>query len=514
MPRVVSFIVLVAILLFIAAMFFKVMAQFVLPLFLAAVLVVVFKPLHMWVREQLPGRLRLSALVTTCLIMLVVLLPTAWLGWNAYDEGRKVLVYLMDEENRTALEGKLTESAASLTEVMPFLDIFEPVPAVAPSADASVTGQPDVVSGNPLDPVIDEASETEGESVDALADAVIDPATTEADAEADDASVEATAQPHLPERGPLKVKKFYDLTANAIGGVLLDSAQGLLRLLFGLVIMILALYYFLVDGPTMIHTMMRLSPLENEYERELLDKFANVSRAVVVAVLASAVAQGLLAGAGFYFALDAGAPIFLMMMVTMVLAVVPFVGAAGVWIPTCLWIFFYQGERIVDGAVVTGDPKSAIALAIYSGCIVSTIDNVIKPLVLHGQSNLHPLLALMSVLGGIKALGPVGILVGPMLVAFVHALLVMVNKELRLLGRTDPQGMLFERSPVATVTEIEAEAAVGQKHGMLQSLTDSITEFESAHSAKRSATPPSGSAKPQGRIARAVSAAKRRRKRK
>ena len=65
MPRVVSFIVLVAILAFIAAMFFKVMAQFVLPLFLAAVLVVVFKPLHVWVRDRLPGRLRLSALVTT-----------------------------------------------------------------------------------------------------------------------------------------------------------------------------------------------------------------------------------------------------------------------------------------------------------------------------------------------------------------------------------------------------------------------------------------------------------------
>jgi hypothetical protein len=80
---------------------------------------------------------------------------------------------------------------------------------------------------------------------------------------------------------------------------------------------------------------------------------------------------------------------------------------------------------------------TAILLAVYCGGVVSTIDNVIKPLVLHGQSNLHPLLALMSVLGGVKALGPVGILVGPMLVAFVHALLVMVNKELRLLSSGD-----------------------------------------------------------------------------
>ena len=52
-------------------------------------------------------------------------------------------------------------------------------------------------------------------------------------------------------------------------------------------------------------------------------------------------------------------------------------------------------------------------LAIYGVSVVSTVDNIIKPLVLHGQSNIHPLLALLSVLGGVKALGPIGVFVGP-----------------------------------------------------------------------------------------------------
>jgi predicted PurR-regulated permease PerM len=155
--------------------------------------------------------------------------------------------------------------------------------------------------------------------------------------------------------------------------------------------------------------------------------------------------------------LEPGAPIFLMVAVTMIASVIPFVGAAGIWIPTCIWIFLYQGERVVDGVAVTGEPMTAILLAIYCGGVVSTIDNVIKPLVLHGQSNLHPLLALMSVLGGVKALGPVGILVGPMLVAFIHALLVMVNKELRLLSSTDVvddqgQKMMFPLGPGGDAT--------------------------------------------------------------
>ncbi|WP_428304515.1 AI-2E family transporter [Lacipirellula sp.] len=448
MPRVVSFIVLVAILAFIAAMFFKVMAQFVLPLFLAAVLVVVFKPLHVWVRDRLPGRVRLSALVTTFLIMLVVLLPTAWLGWNAYLEGLQQVNYLKIPDNRKQLIIKIEAAAA------PFAEFYE---QMVPASLTAETDSPASSETQPVEPE-DAAATEEASPSDEAAEKVAEAAET-SDAEAEisisvggaDGSSTPVTKPEPSGRKSFTVKDLVDIAIGFIGANLYDTLEGVLRMLLGLIIMVLAIYYFLVDGPAMINTMMRLSPLDNEYERELLDKFANVSRAVVVAVLAAAVVQGLLAGLGFYFAMAPSAPIFLLMMVTMIASVIPFVGAAGIWIPTCIWIYLYQ-ERVVDGVTVTGDPWSAILLAIYCGGIVSTIDNVIKPLVLHGQSNLHPLLALMSVLGGVKALGPVGILVGPMLVAFIHALLVMVNKELRLLSAgdvVDDQGqkMMFPLGP-------------------------------------------------------------------
>lgn len=473
MPRVVSFFVLVAILLFIGAMFFKVMAAFVLPLFLAAVLVVIFKPLHMWVREKLPGRLRLSALVTTVLIMLVVLLPMAFLGWKAYVEGRVVVSYL--SKHRSEIVTKLD---AAVKPVVDFINDLTGKPALTVAPAPVDEAPPD----GPAPPA---------------------PETTERLPAAEAAAL------------PFSARNLFDYGAKFAGELVLDSAQGLLRALFGLIIMVLALYYFLVDGPSMIHTMMRLSPLDNEYERELLDRFSNVSRAVVVASLAAAIVQGLLAGIGFYFALTPNAPIFLLMMITMVLAVVPFVGAAGVWIPTCLWIFFYQ-ERMVDGQIVEGDPTSAIALAVYCACIVSTIDNVIKPFVLHGQSNLHPLLALMSILGGVKALGPVGILVGPMLVAFIHALLVMVNKELRLLGTPSQESRYDKFSlPMHPGTQLEAEAAAGAAAG---TLFDEIEQqSEEACEAAEKPRPVAGGGPPKvpgkGIIARAAEASKRRRRR-
>lgn len=188
-------------------------------------------------------------------------------------------------------------------------------------------------------------------------------------------------------------------------------------MLLGLAIMSLSVFYFLKDGPAMIGTLMRLSPLDSRYEQELLFEFDRVSRAVVLATLLSALAQGLLASLAYLLA--GFESVFLLTGLTIVFAMVPFVGAAAVWFPACLWLAFVE-ERLV----------AAVVLFFYGTLFISMADNVIKPYVLHGQSKLHPLLALLSVLGGVQALGPIGILVGPMVVSFLQALLNILNDEL------------------------------------------------------------------------------------
>jgi predicted PurR-regulated permease PerM len=111
-------------------------------------------------------------------------------------------------------------------------------------------------------------------------------------------------------------------------------------------------------------------------------------------------------------------------VLAMLFAIIPFIGSAGVWVPVCLWIGFVDQKT-----------WPAIILAVYCGAIVSSVDNLIKPWILHGRSNIHPLLALLSVLGGVQALGPIGIIVGPMAVAFLQTLLEMVNKEMAALSK-------------------------------------------------------------------------------
>jgi predicted PurR-regulated permease PerM len=75
---------------------------------------------------------------------------------------------------------------------------------------------------------------------------------------------------------------------------------------------------------------------------------------------------------------------------------------------------------------------------LWGALVVSTVDNIIKPYVLQGQSKLHPLLALLSILGGVGALGPIGVFVGPIAVAFLQAALTMLQTELDTLSDQTP----------------------------------------------------------------------------
>ncbi|MCX7425230.1 MAG: AI-2E family transporter [Planctomycetia bacterium] len=337
MSRKVSFVVLLGILAVIAGVFFRVMASFALPLFLALLLVVMFRPLHVWLVVKCKGRERMAAGLTTIAILLIFLIPLLLIFFEAAREGLGVVRRL----DPAAIEQKT------------FAEQLEKINTQFGLNLSAEEIQRDVLAGG----------------------------------------------------------------QEWLAPMLLDTTRYAGGFLVGLCIMVVALYYFLADGPKMISTVMRLSPLDDRYERQLVQEFDTITRAVVLASVLSAIAQGLLAGFGFYLAgLEF---VFVLTMLTMLFAMVPFVGAAAVWVPCCLWLYLHDGRMV-----------AAIVLAVYGAAVVSVIDNVIKPMVLHGRSNLHPLLALLSILGGAKLLGPIGIFVGPMVVTFLYALLVMVQKEI------------------------------------------------------------------------------------
>ncbi|MEM7314175.1 MAG: AI-2E family transporter [Planctomycetota bacterium] len=133
----------------------------------------------------------------------------------------------------------------------------------------------------------------------------------------------------------------------------------------------------------------------------------------------TAIAQGILAGIG-YACVWGTESLFMLVILTTIAAMIPFFGAGLIWVPVCVHLAFVE-ERF----------PAAIGLGLYGFFIISMADNIIKPWVLKGQSNLHPLFALLSVLGGVQALGPIGVLVGPMIVAFLQSLLNILHRDLK-----------------------------------------------------------------------------------
>ncbi len=375
---VISLIILSAVLILISILFFQVMSSFLVPLFLASVMAVVFNPLLEWFQKKMPGRPHMSALATTAAISLLFLGPLSWFGFRAAVETRDVIRNLSDDEKRQEI--------------------------------AVVVGEQSKILGDWYRENIDEGFDINqwyqgnfGDEFDI---------------------VEAS-------------QTVLGILSEAIVPLGVTGIKAAFAFFFGLGVMIFALYYFLADGPGIIDSLMRLSPMDDSYERELLHQFSSVSRAVVVATLVTAIAQGLLAGIGYHFieyfhitppegaaadfeSKNINLPVFLLTVLTMLFSIVPLVGAMAVWVPVAVWVTFF----------IPGGFWPGLIFAIYCFVIVSSADNVIKPYVLSGQSNLHPLLALLSVLGGVQLLGAIGILVGPMLVAFMQTLLGLLRKEI------------------------------------------------------------------------------------
>jgi predicted PurR-regulated permease PerM len=447
MSRLVSFAVLIGILVVIVVLFYQVMAVFLLPLFMAALLGVVFQPLYRWALERFWKNRYVAAGVTTFLVLLVVLAPAGLVVALAAVQGFSVV----ERVQATDVSGKIKKLRLDFDLDIPNkveLHQFEAVlknwrdqqslgaiPQVTKEQVNALVGRLDRLSQ-----AAEEVSAAEAPSAEALRAALQALRAAESQTlQQDDAIRDVDSEFRQYRRAYLggSLKGWLKELANpsedelwaavrratsSAGSPLLslggDTLAVLAKMLIGIIITIASLFFFLAEGEKMVNAVVRLSPLEEKYVRELVEEFVRVCRAVVTATLLSAVVQGLLAGVGFYFA-GLHDAVALLMLLTMVLAMVPFTGAATVWVPVCLYLYFVEGRL-----------GAAVLLAIYGTAFISAADNFIKPMVLHGQSNLHPLLALLSVLGGIQALGPIGIVVGPMVVVFLQTTLKILQREL------------------------------------------------------------------------------------
>ncbi len=184
---------------------------------------------------------------------------------------------------------------------------------------------------------------------------------------------------------------------------------GTLNALVGLSIALFVLFFFLRDGDQMMASAVRLIPMTPERRGQLVDHVAAVTRAVVFGSLLTALVQGVLVGIGFALV---GLPSPVVFgAVAAVASLIPFVGTALVWVPA-VGVLFLQGRWV-----------AALFLAAWSVAVVSSADNVVRPLFISGRAQISTLPVFLGLIGGLSAFGPIGLVVGPVVVALTLALL-------------------------------------------------------------------------------------------
>lgn len=413
MARYVSLLIITVLILCLGATFYQVLAPFLMPLFLAAMASLLVQPVLRYFMQRWPDRRPLAAAATTFVFLAPIMLP--------------LLVGIL--VGGYQLLNLASELAGSIPKVE---QVQAAIPSTTHQAKELLSREKDLVTRWVAD----------------TTDQILGPKVTSYDVEMLSLSqdqIEMLNEHHdvlKASRENLIKSEFQRVRGGLVslaGGVAvrtlgvvgwsvgsafeatvdrtLSFLQACLATLLALVVFTMALFYFLADGPDLIAAAQALIPVERAHQDELLSKFESSVRAVVLATFLAAIGQGLatalclkLAGFNYFFVLLA---------LSTFAALVPMAGTPLVWVPAVIWL------------AIEKDWGAAIFVTAFCLIVVGFLDNVIRTWVLKSDTSLHPLLAFVSVLGGLQVMGLWGVFIGPIVACCLHSLIEIFNTELK-----------------------------------------------------------------------------------
>jgi predicted PurR-regulated permease PerM len=187
--------------------------------------------------------------------------------------------------------------------------------------------------------------------------------------------------------------------AENVGGLFASTT----KLILNTFLFFVALYFLLVDRDRLYEEALVLSPFNDKLDAKIIHRIISTIRSVVFGILIMAVIQGFLAGIGMTIFGVPGAVVW--GALTIIAAMVPFVGTSLILIPAILFLF------------ITGNIAGGIGLLVWGIVIVSTVDNILAPFVIKESTHMNMFLVLLSVIGGIQSFGFIGFIVGPTILA-------------------------------------------------------------------------------------------------
>lgn len=192
--------------------------------------------------------------------------------------------------------------------------------------------------------------------------------------------------------------------------------------IFKTFIFFICVYYLLVDRERIFDAAVKLSPFKDDVDRSIVHRLVETVRGVIFGSLIVAVVQAALAWIGLSLFGVPGALIWASLVI--VASQIPILGTATIMVPAILFLF------------ITGHVPAGIGLLLWAVVVVGLVDNMLYPLVVGNRTQMHALLILLTMLGGLELFGPIGFILGPTVLAGV-----MVVLELYKAGILEKQGI-------------------------------------------------------------------------
>ncbi len=321
-----------------------VIQPFVTPMLLAAIIVLFFFPVYGKIHGYLTKSPRLSSFLTTFFVLMVIILPSAWVVGTLIDQ-----VYgLVGEFDLKATFSRVFSAQFYLVHIEPWIKGLE-----------------------------------------------------------DRFQMKIDLLGVLTSFGKEAAKQIYNYSPSVM--------MGTANFLFQFVIMLFGIYFLFLEGPDLLKILFDIIPLKENHEWQLAKKVSDTIHASIYGYILTGLVQGFVAAAVF---LSVGLKAFVVLgVLTFFMSMVPLVGATGVWLPVCIWLFS-QGQT-----------WQGVVVMIFGAGVISLIDNFLKPIIIQGKTNIHPLLIFFSIFGGIKLFGPLGILFGPVIFALLIAIIHIYREE-------------------------------------------------------------------------------------
>jgi len=189
--------------------------------------------------------------------------------------------------------------------------------------------------------------------------------------------------------------------------------QSTTNFFISLILIIFIMFFFFIKGEDVARKIMHLTPLPNKYDVELFNKFRDISSSIMISTFVVAIVQGILGAVGFAIV---GFPFLLPGILIAIFSLIPAIGTGLIWLPVAVYL------------LLIGEIWQGIFLLAWGVLIISMIDNFIRAYLVKDKAEVHPIIIILSILGGISAFGFWGVVLGPLIISL--AITVMHIYEL------------------------------------------------------------------------------------